>query len=57
MRKAASLRREESEIEKEVSDIQQATWRWRYWSDEVKKRRAHKTMLLKKKNLIWLIAS
>lgn len=48
MRKAASLRREESEIEKEVSDIQQATWRWRYWSDEVKKR-AHKTMLLKKK--------
>lgn len=49
MRKAASLRREESEIEKEVSDIQQATWRWRSWSDEVKKRRARKTMLFKKK--------
>lgn len=48
MRKAASLRREESEIEKEVSDIQQATWRWRSWSDEVKKR-ARETMLFKKK--------
>lgn len=41
--------REESEIEKEGSDIQQATWRWRSWSDEVKKGRTHKTVFFFKK--------